>query len=163
MLPPHLRCRTKVFIRVWKIRKQNWRFSKELREEARLSWIHPRESSNHQICKVMQKKLIENSLSSIFKGRKISLYWRQLTLKRISTWNYNTKRQRWMMSICNKRARASNNRDRCPQIIILDSKNRKCLNQGRHPSRPELKSINSLPWLTMPRLYQLLSLIRLLC
>lgn len=161
MLPRPLRCRTKVFIRVWKIRKESPRFSKELREEARLSWIRPRKSSNHQICKVMQKKLIVNSLSSIFKGRKISLYWRQLNLKRISTWNYSTKRQRWMMSICNKRARASNNRDRCPQIIILDSNNRKCLNQERHPSQPELTSINSLPWLTMPQLYQLQSQIRL--
>lgn len=139
-----LRCRRNLFAPIWRIRKGDPKFS-ELREGGLLSWIPPRESWNHQICKATLKSMIINNWHSIFTGRKISHYWNQPIHRRISIWNYSTIRQRWMMSVWYKRARVSNNRDRCPLIIILDSNNRKCWNQGHHPSQPESTFISSLP------------------
>lgn len=140
-----LRCRNNLFIRVWRIRMRDPRFSTEFKEGGLLSWILPRGSRNHQICKATLKSKKINNRYSIFKRRKISYYWSQPIHRRISIWNYNTIRQRWMMNIFNKGARASNSRDRCPLIIILDSNNRKCWNLAHHPSQPELTFISSLP------------------
>ena len=117
----------KLFIPVWRIKKREPKYLIALIEGGQLISIHLIRGSNHQIWKITLKNMIINSnLFLICTGKRISHFWNQLTHRRTLVSNYNIIHQR-IVRLFSKEVRASNSRDRCLLIIILDSINsRKC-------------------------------------